>query len=136
MKYRKTVEHLRKKAEIFKQSAFSVDGVVSCFEESADTIEQLAEELKQYKDKEEQGLLISLPCKMGDSLYQKRKDGMHEYRVIGLVYDIINKEWLLEVITQVRSEWIKTVCSMDCVGKTSFLTEAEAEEALAKMGGK
>ncbi len=92
--------------------------------------------LADYEDKQEQGLLISVPCKMGDSLYQKRKDGMHEYRVIGLVYDIINKEWLLEVITKVRSEWIKTVCSMDCVGKTSFLTEAEAEEALAKMGGK
>lgn len=49
MDYRKTVEHLREKAEIFKKSNYAVDGVVKCFEESADTIERLAEELDKYK---------------------------------------------------------------------------------------
>jgi len=101
-----------------------------------DYIIKVQEKLKSLDDKQEQGLLIELPCKVGDTLYQKRKDGMYEIKVIGLVYDIINKKWKLEiaVAVQLRGDWTKTVCSMECVGKTIFFTEAEAEEALAKMG--
>ena len=93
-------------------------------------------ELYEYRKAEEQGLLLRLPCKVGDTLFQKRKDGMHEYKFIGVVYDIFNKEWMLEIALQINgSRWCKTVFSMRCVGETVFLTREEAEAALAEKGG-
>lgn len=137
LEIRNIVENLRRKAGIFKKSGCATTGIVKCFEESADTIEQLAEELKRLKDKQEQGLLIELPCKVGDTLYQKIKDGMREYKLIGVVYDIFHKEWMLETALQINGvRWKKEIIPMSYVGKIVFLTEAEAEEALVKMGGK
>lgn len=134
-KYRKTVEYLRRTADTFEKSGYGVDGITKCFKESADAIEQLAEELKQFKDKQEQGLLIELPCKVGTVIY------------------IVNLYW--------HSVEIGNICGFaECddvccfcykvyvdqdtyipvaiadFGVEWFLTEAEAEEALAKMGGK
>lgn len=144
-RYKKIVEHLRSKAEIFKKSNYAVDGVVKCFEESADTIEQLAEELKQYKDKEEQGLLIELPCKVGSKVYLicARRTKCTEH---GLEFDDYfcegceclecdsKREYYIHENDSVSLEWI--VRYLKDFGVRVFLTRSEAEEALAKMGGK
>ena len=133
-RYKETVEHLRRMSDTFIKSGYAVDGIAKCFEESADTIEQLAEELKQYKDKQEQGLLISLPCPVGTVIY------------------IVNRYW--------HSVELGNICGfaecddVDCFcykvyvdpdtyeniaiadfGVDWFLTEAEAEEALERMKG-
>jgi hypothetical protein len=86
-------------------------------------------------DKEEQGLLIELPCKVGDRLYQIKKDELYELILIGVVYDEANKEWLLELAVQIGLEWHKIIRTKERIGTTIFLTRSEAEEALAKMGG-
>ena len=77
--------------------------------------------LADYEDKEEQGLIISLPCKVGDTVYQmwKNADGFYV------------KPWKVSTLT-----WLVQAIEDGLFGKTWFLTEAEAEEALAKMGGK
>ena len=41
---------------------------IKCAEEHEQLAEWL-EELKSYKDLEEQGLLVRLPCKVGDTMY-------------------------------------------------------------------
>lgn len=82
----------------------------------AEEHEQLAkwlEELKSYKDLEEQGLLVRLPCKVGTEVYY----------ILGIPN--------------------KTPCAIDkCVfklsdinkiGKTVFLTREEAEKKLEEM---
>ena len=48
-KVRKIVEELRNKAKVFKDSGCAVDGIVQAFENSANTIEELFEEIQQYK---------------------------------------------------------------------------------------
>lgn len=88
-----------------------------------------------YRKKQDQGLLIELPCKVGDKLYQIKKDELYELILIGIVYDEANKEWLLELAVQVGLEWHKIIRTKERIGKTIFLTRSEAEEALAKMGG-
>ena len=93
-------------------------------------------ELKRYKDKEEQGLLIELPCKVGDKLYQPAFGNVKEYTLIGVVYDIFQKKWHLEIAFEVCGKWTKGICERDDIGRIVFLTRSEAEEALAKMGGK
>lgn len=43
------VKKLRNKAELFKNSGFAVDGIVKSFEDSANAIEMLSEEIQQYR---------------------------------------------------------------------------------------
>ena len=44
------------------------DNCIKCAEEHEQLAEWL-EELKSYKEAEEQGLLVRLPCKVGDTMY-------------------------------------------------------------------
>ena len=87
---------------------------------------ELGKKLKAYEDKEEQGLLIELPCKVGDTLYYIDECEMYEDKVRSID------------ISKVNGEYIFCVAFMDYkaedFGKIVFRTKAEAEEALAKMG--
>ena len=96
-------------------------------------IENCLHKLAEYEDLEEQGRLICLPCKVGDSLYQPIRKNVNEYKVIGLCYDITGGKWLFEAAYQSGLEWIKTVCRFEAIGKTVFLTKEKAEQALEKM---
>ena len=48
-KAKEVVKKLRNKAELFKNSGFAVDGIVKSFEDSANAIETLSEEIQQYR---------------------------------------------------------------------------------------
>lgn len=41
-----------------------------------DSVDKLAKKLAEYEDLEEQGLLLKLPCKVGDSIYSVIEDGL------------------------------------------------------------
>ena len=118
---------------------FVLDNAINAYEHTADsaldrcTLDFL-KELRDYRNAEEQGLLLRLPCKVGDSLYQPIHKDINEYKVIGICFDITKNEWLFEVAIQIGLEWIKTVCEFGCIGKTVFLTKEEAEQALKQMG--
>lgn len=90
--------------------------------------------LREYEIAEEQGLLLRLPVAIGSTLYQNRRGNIVELKTIGIIYDILSKEWLYEVAVQCGLDWVKTVCSMECIGEIVFLTKEEAEQALKKMG--
>lgn len=85
------------------------------------------EKLADYEDAEEHGLLIRLPCKVGSNIYLITDDGVdvadcREIRVA-------DEEMYIESNT--FCDWI----SFDKIGKTVFLTEAEAEAKLSEMEG-
>ena len=81
------------------------------------------ERLKQYEDMEEQGLLVRLPCKVGDTIYR--------------CGDPIKKiyEWQIAYVEVYEDETVfvddsdNTFVEAD-IGKTVFLTREEAEKAL------
>lgn len=55
--------------------------------------------LKEYEDLEEQGLLLKLPCKVGDTVYLKY-DGKvvprtADMQFLGVLWDDYGKEWFL-----------------------------------------
>lgn len=80
-------------------------------------------------DKQEQGLLIELPCKVGDKAWYVHKGGIDEVEVDSF---IININLFVNVSLYVGCERFgKTLTPY----KTLFFTRSEAEEALAKMGG-
>ena len=89
--------------------------------------------LNEYKDAEEEGLLVKLPCKIGSTLYQPINSHINEYKVIGLAFDIFQNKWMYEVAYEIVEQWYKTVCDFEVIGKTVFLTKEEAEKALAEM---
>lgn len=83
------------------------------------------EELKAYKDAEEQGLLLRLPCKIGDTLYlpYSRPRYIKEVMVTDFMFNGCNLHILTDFVTLGNRD----------IGKTVFLTKEEAEQALAEM---
>lgn len=61
-------------------------------------------ELKAYKDSEEQGLLLRLQVKPGDTIYQPIGKDINDYKVIGLCYNMAEKEWLYELAILTEKE--------------------------------
>ena len=81
--------------------------------------EEAWSKLADYEDAEENGLLMWLPCKVGDEVYRvvRRKYGGCFVRATKL-----DRNTLYRIV--IEGEF----------GKTVFLTKAEAEKALAEMG--
>ena len=97
------------------------------------------EELKAYREAEEQGLLLRLPCKVGDTIYILDRDGQPR-RMIMDKPDIrchCSKEDNLCMVLCDRKN--TGVCAYrfcndgSDIGKTVFLTKAEAEQKLKEM---
>lgn len=94
-------------------------------------VAELLEELKSYKDLEEQGLLVRLPCKVGDIMFRINKGAKNP--VIELTVTQINitrRSYNLEVIDRDCGE---LMCFKNDIGKTVFLTRKEAEKKLEEM---
>lgn len=85
--------------------------------------EDCRKKLAKYEDLEEQGLLLKLPCKIGDTVYEIAKGfsfekGFHEY-ITETIFD--------------RPDRIVYHMRYGDFGKTIFLTREEAETALEKI---
>ena len=99
----------------------------SCLEYLSDIRAQLSE-LKEIKDAEEQGLLLRLPCKIGDVAWAIRHYRGTAYAQKGFVSEIyFAKNMRLQIV-------VKNVARGE-FGKKVFLTKEEAEQALAEMKG-
>lgn len=96
--------------------------------------------LGQYEDLEEQGLLIRLPCKVGDTVYQhmitgldeaqKPIYGIFEAKVFNYTLDSMNLCFWTETTDRYK---YRNEMPISAFGKTVFLTKEEAEAALERM---
>lgn len=111
---------------------------------SAEDCEQLAEWLekfKEYQQLEEQGRLVILPCKVGDTVYVNGVLGCGEaerYRVIRVDYHSTlgtgRNEFYIEALLCANLD--SSIGFYDKqFGKTVFLTKAEAETKLKELRG-
>ena len=91
--------------------------------------------LQHYEDLEEQGRLIELPCKIGDTVYYINthnrlslfKNTVYEAKVARFV----TTRYGTSIVIQIRNEYGCTeLYSEDNYNKTVFLTKEEAEVAL------
>ena len=98
-------------------------------------VKSLKKKLKEYKDLEEQGLLLRLPVKIGSILYQPVSNRINEYKVTGLRFDNTRNEFMYEAAYR-GLEWYTTICDFDCINKIVFLTREEAEQKLKEMENK
>ena len=90
------------------------------------------EKLRDYEDLEEQGLLLKLPCKVGDTVYSITRDFISEYNIRNFIcYDNGNIFFDWKCVKGIYLN-IKGF-HIDDIGKTVFLTKEEAEKALERL---
>lgn len=90
-----------------------------------------ANKWQEYKDLEEQGLLVRLPCKVGDTAFrinEGAKNPIIELTVAQI--NIIRKSYNLEVVDKDGGE---LMYFKKDIGNSIFLTREEAEKKLEEM---
>ena len=85
-----------------------------CGENSYDYKNLLIEKLGKYEDLEEQGRLVKLPCKVGDTVY---------HVVQGRIVEVSNVDLFFLLLSVAENRFNNSV----------FLTKSEAEQKLKEM---
>lgn len=104
-----------------------VRGLIALFYRNMWAMSELREALKRYEDAEEQGLLIRLPCKVGDTAWYLSRSGIHEVEIDSFV---VNINIFVNVSYYIGCEKFgKTLTPY----KTLFFSREEAEAKLKEM---
>lgn len=111
---------------------------IKCAEEHEQLAEWL-EELKSYKDLEEQGLLVRLSCKVGDTVWDNDFGYPESYEIKAFSYGYCDSYVEPDIEDQIifyyenYSGSITGSFPMSEIGKTVFLTSEEAEKKLEEI---
>ena len=103
--------------------AFTFNLDITCKPSEAQKILKLAQKLKEYEDAEEQGLLLRLPCKVGDTLWWTNAYG-------DLCSSEVNSMFIEHGIDGIVIETLICNINEKEIGKTVFLTKEEANSLL------
>ena len=88
------------------------------------------QKLADYEDLEEQGLLLRLPCKVGDKVFKLKQ---YNYCPVGICRKDISCSECRANTTFGIVEGKFMLKELKEIGKTVFLTKAEAEQKLKEM---
>ena len=91
------------------------------------------ERLADYENAEEQGLLLKLPCKIGDAVYAVTRDFISKYTIFNI--EVYNEGlffcWKCEKGIYINAKGFTNYQ----IGEDVFLTQEQAEEKLKESGG-
>lgn len=103
--------------------------------------EEAIQKLAKYENLEEQGLLLQLPCKVGDTVYVIPSQVNYDLNILNKYTE--NNRVYAQVVDSVRMWRHEKYCLSTCeglrivrsesFGETWFLTMEEAEKALAGL---
>ena len=96
-----------------KRNSDGIVGISALRYYNYDDFQKMSQKLAEYEGLEEQGLLVWLPCHIGDSIYSVIEDGL----------TIIELKFSLDFYVRRKNDF----------GKTVFLTKSEAEQKLKEM---
>lgn len=106
-----------------------VSGLIALLYHNMWAMADLREKLKRYEDAEEQGLLLRLPCKVGDTAWYVSRSGIHEVEIDSFA---VNINLFVNVSYYIGCERFgKTLTPY----KTLFFSREEAEAKLAEIEG-
>ena len=111
---------------------------IKCAKEH-EQLAELLEELKTYKEAEGQGLLVRLPCKVGDKVWDNDFGYPESYEIKAFSYGYCDSYVEPDIEDQIifyyenYSGSITGSFAMSEIGKTVFLTREEAEKKLEDM---
>ena len=107
------------------------------FEKWIDRNKWIAKKCDEYARGEEQGLLLRLPCKVGDIIYRVNtgaKEPVIKMRVLQVHYKQLHKDRIIIRIDAINDTDMGESCYLlEDIGKTVFLTKEEAEKALERL---
>lgn len=95
-------------------------------EPDCEEIDAVYRRLKDYEDLEEQGRLVKLHCKVGDTVYVIVRKNISVQKIQRATID---SEMKIEFCTKKRG------FALFDIGKTVFLTKSEAEAKLKELRG-
>ena len=102
-------------------------------------INDALEKLADYEDLEEQGRLVKLPCKVGDTVYRINKGAKEpiiKMRVLQVHFKQLHKNRTIIRIDTINDNDMGENCYLlEDFGKTVFLTKSEAEAKLKELRG-
>lgn len=96
----------------------------------------MQKELKKYKDLEEQGLLVRLPCKVGDTVYRVNagaKQPIIPMTVSEIHFLCYKNERAVRFDTIGKEDMGESCYRLEDIGKIVFLTREEAEKKLEEI---
>ena len=105
--------------------------------ENCQTIDDIIDKLADYEDLEEQGKLVILPCKIGDTIYEVSYENREFVIKEHIVKEFIYRTYRfprIEIYCENENGFL--VCNN--IGKLDeclFLTQAEAEAKLKELRG-
>lgn len=92
---------------------------------------EMVKEIRAWRNAEEQGLLVRLPCKVGDTAFRINKGAKNPIIELTVTQiDITRRSYNLEVIDRDCGE---LMCFKNDIGKNVFLTREEAVKKLEEM---
>ena len=101
------------------------------------SVENLARKLAEYENLEEQGLLLRLTCNVGDTVWDNDYGKPCAYTITGFSFgageDYIDEPVGLKEVVYYYSNYSGSITgsfAVSEIGKTVFLTQAEAEQKL------
>ena len=101
---------------------------------------KICQRLKLYEDLDEQGLLLRLPCKIGDTIWDNDYGKPCAYAITGFSFgageDYIDEPVSLKEVVCYYSNYSGSITgsfAVSEIGKTVFLTREEAEQKLKEM---
>lgn len=108
-------------------------------EPNCEEIDAVYRKLKAYEDADEQGLLLRLPCKVGDTVYQISENFIEPCTVETIFLgNYMNRNGNCCNMAEIYYDrydcpYVSTEIYFTDIGETVFLTKAEAETKLAEM---
>lgn len=103
---------------------------------------ELYQRLGRYEDAEEQGLLLHLPCKIGDTVWQIMITGIRGKKILHKIYEATVIKWTVDIynnllISVITNDETKRQSQLDvaAIGISIFHTREEAEAKLKEMEG-
>ena len=109
---------------------YVVDGCRNCY------IQQVFKKLADYEDLEEQGLLVRLPCKVGDTVYRVNagaKQPIIPMTVSEIHFLCYKNERAVRFDAIGKEDMGESCYRLEDIGRIVFLTHEEAEKKLEKM---
>ena len=96
-------------------------------QELMDKFKKACNKLAELEDKLENGVLIELPCRVGDGLYRPVVDYISEETVMMITQRIYKNELVVTLHTEYSTYDLKEM------GDLYFLTKSEAEQKLKEL---
>lgn len=115
--------------ELLQYGTDTIEGLIALFYRNLWAMADLRETLKRYEDLEEQGLLLKLPCKIGDTVYSIRE--LCDLKGTKVVSEFTVCRFELRNLQQFVVDFDGHRLNIANFGKTIFLTKKEAEKVLA-----